>query len=65
MGVFAAMRKLLIILIFAAIGYREIPGLVRRKYWRELSAFIFLLGLALSLIILIWLGVKIPFLMPP
>ncbi|NLA26853.1 MAG: hypothetical protein GX878_05600 [Firmicutes bacterium] len=58
------MRKLLIILIFAAIGFREIPGLVQKKYWRELSAFLLLLGLALSLIILIWLGVKIPFLMP-
>ncbi|HOJ83206.1 MAG: hypothetical protein WBK24_05555 [Dethiobacteria bacterium] len=31
--------------------------------WRELAAFILLLGMGLILIILIWFGVEIPFLM--
>ena len=57
------MSKFLVLLIFTAIGLIEIPGLVRQKYWKELAAFLFLLGTGLILIVLIWLGVKIPFLM--
>lgn len=57
------MSKILVLLIFTAIGFMEIPGLVRQKYWRELAAFLFLLGIGLVLMILIWYGVKIPFLM--
>ncbi|HOB29412.1 MAG: hypothetical protein WAQ32_02510 [Dethiobacteria bacterium] len=56
------MSKFLILLVFTAIGLIEIPGLVRQRYWKELAAFLFLLGIGLVLIILIWLGVKIPFL---
>ncbi len=57
------MTKLLVLMIFAAIGIIEIPGLVKKKYWKELSAFLVLLGLGLMLIVLIWFGVKIPLLM--
>ncbi len=53
----------MVLFIFTAIGLIEIPGLVRQKYWKELAAFLFLLGTGLILIVLIWLGVKIPFLM--
>jgi apolipoprotein N-acyltransferase len=56
------LSKFLILLVFTAIGLIEIPGLVRQRYWKELAAFLFLLGIGLVLIILIWLGVKIPFL---
>lgn len=57
------MSKILVLLAFAAIGFIEIPGLVRQKYWRELAVFLFLLGIGLIVIVLTWFGVNIPFLM--
>lgn len=57
------MSKFLVLLVFAAIGLIEIPGLVRQKHWKELAAFLLLLGSGLILFILIWFGFYIPFLM--
>jgi hypothetical protein len=39
----------LIIIAFAVIGSIEIPGLVRKKLWRELIVFSILLSLGFSL----------------
>ena len=50
----------LLILAFLAMILFEVPGLIRREYWRELVAFSVLLLLAFTLSLLYVMGVKIP-----
>ncbi len=51
---------LLLVLVYLAMILFEVPGLIRKKYWRELVAFSVLLLLAFTLSLLQVLGVKIP-----
>lgn len=50
----------LLIMVFIAIVLLEVPGLIRKKYWRELTVFSLLLLLAFILSLLQTMGVKIP-----
>ncbi|MBO8169578.1 MAG: hypothetical protein H0Z35_10395 [Thermoanaerobacteraceae bacterium] len=51
---------ILLIAAFIGIALFEAPGLVQRKYWRELTAFLLFLVAAFILALLQVLGVKIP-----
>lgn len=51
---------LLLVLAYLAMILFEVPGLIRKKYWRELVAFSVLLLLAFTISLLQVLGVKIP-----
>ncbi len=50
----------LLIIAFAGIALYEVPGLVRKKYWREFAVFSFFFLLAFVLALLQTVGVKIP-----
>ena len=52
---------ILIIIIFAMIALLEIPGLVRKKYWPELTVFGVLSFLGFGLSLLIVSGVNPPY----
>lgn len=49
-----------IIAVFTMIAFFELPGLIRRKYWREVIAFSLLLFLGFVLYTLRHFGVKFP-----
>ena len=49
-----------IIAVFTMIVFFELPGLIRRKYWREVIAFSLLLILGFVLYTLRHFGVKFP-----
>ena len=49
-----------LIFIFILIIFFEIPGLIRRKLWRELAAFSVFLTIGFVLSFLQVIGVKIP-----
>lgn len=48
------------IVLFIGIILLEVPGLVKRKMWRELTAFFVYLWIGMALIIPQALGVKLP-----
>jgi len=50
----------LLIMVFIGIVFFEVPGLIRKKYWRELTVFSFFLLLAFILSLLQTIDVKIP-----
>ncbi|MDK2822481.1 MAG: hypothetical protein PWQ67_868 [Clostridia bacterium] len=52
--------KILLIIAFIGIALFEVPGLIQRKYWRELIFFLILLLLAFILSFLQVIGIKIP-----
>ena len=49
-----------LIFIFILIIFFEIPGLIRRKLWRELAAFSVFITIGFVLSFLQVIGVKIP-----
>lgn len=51
---------LLLFIIFIGVILFEVPGLVRKKYWRELTFFSLFLLVAFTLALLQVIGVKIP-----
>lgn len=54
------MMILALLLTFAGIAFYEVPGLIRQKRWRELSAFAVLLTVGFVLSLLQTIGVKVP-----
>ncbi len=50
----------LLIMVFIGIVLFEVPGLIRKRYWRELIAFSLFLLLAFTMTILQAIGVEIP-----
>ncbi len=50
----------LIIIVFIGVILFEVPGLVRKKHWRELTVFSFFLLLGFIMALLLTIGVKIP-----
>lgn len=50
----------LVVLAFLAIILLEVPGLVKKKMWRELVAFSVYLSIGMALSIPQVLGVKLP-----
>ena len=50
----------LLIMVFVGIALFEVPGLIKKKHWRELIAFSLFLLLAFILTLLQTIGVKIP-----
>lgn len=51
---------ILLVITFLGIILFEVPGLIQKRYWRELAAFSFFLLLAFVISLLQVLGVKIP-----
>ncbi|RJX28958.1 MAG: hypothetical protein C4554_01660 [Dethiobacter sp.] len=51
---------ILLIMVFTGVALFEVPGLIRKKYWRELIVFSFFLLLAFIMTLLQIIGVKIP-----
>ena len=51
---------ILLVIGFALVCFREIPGLILHKYWKELFVFSVLLGAAFILSLLLVLGVELP-----
>jgi hypothetical protein len=52
--------KILLIIAFIGIALFEVPGLIQRKYWRELIFFLILLLLAFILSFFQVIGIQIP-----
>lgn len=50
----------LLVLAFILITIIEVPGLIKKKAWRELAAFLFFLTLGFSLALPQVLGLKVP-----
>lgn len=50
----------LILLLFAGVVLMEVPGMVKKKMWRELVVFFIFLVLAMALSIPQVVGVKMP-----
>lgn len=51
---------LLLVLAFIGMALFEAPGLVRRRWWRELAVFAATLGLAFMLSLMRVIGVDLP-----
>ncbi|HBQ86478.1 MAG TPA: hypothetical protein DER33_05565 [Syntrophomonas sp.] len=47
-------------LLFAIIGFYQIPALVQRKYWRELAAYSVLMVVAFILTLMRVMELKLP-----
>lgn len=52
---------ILIVMAFFSLALLEIPGLIEKKYWRELAVFSLLLALGFILSLLLTLGVQFPY----
>ena len=50
----------LLIIIFAGIALMEIPDLLRKERWNELTTFLALLAIGFTLSILQTTGIKVP-----
>jgi len=50
----------LLLLGFGIVALIQIPGLVRKQWWRELTAFLVLWAAGLILSILLAVGVQLP-----
>lgn len=50
----------ILVLAFLGMALLEVPGLLRRRLWRELAAFATLLAIGFTLSFLQVLGVRIP-----
>ncbi len=51
---------LLILLVFGAVFWLQARPLIKKKQWREFSAFTALLGLGMAIIIPLVLGIRLP-----
>jgi hypothetical protein len=51
---------LLVVIIFGVIAWLEIPGMVQKKYWRELIVYCALLLPEFVLSLLLTMGVNFP-----
>lgn len=51
---------ILVVLAFLVIAYFNVPKLIRAKEWRELTVFMSLYTLGMTLSILLIIGVTIP-----
>lgn len=51
---------IIVLLIYIFIALVQVPGMIKKKYWRELAAFSFFYIAAFILSILYVLDVKIP-----
>jgi len=51
----------LVIIGFALVFLREVPGLIQQKYWRELIIFCLLMAVAFILSVLLAMGVRFPY----
>lgn len=49
-----------LIFIYALIAVFQVPPLVKKKYWLELTVFSLFLTLAFTFALLLGLGIKIP-----
>ncbi|HBN96404.1 MAG TPA: hypothetical protein DDZ66_08880 [Firmicutes bacterium] len=54
----------LVIIAYILVGLFEAPGLIRNKYWRELSIVAVLLSSSLTLSLLLAMGVRLPMIIP-
>jgi len=54
------MNVFFLLAVFAGIFVFEVPGLVYRKYWKELIVFLLFLGFVFTISLLAVLGVPIP-----
>lgn len=54
------MNVFFLVVIFGGIVIFEVPGLIYRKYWRELVVFFIFLGFAFMISLLAVLGVPLP-----
>lgn len=54
------MNVFLLLVLFGGIVIFEVPGLIYRKYWKELIVFFLLLGFAFIISVLVVLGIPIP-----
>ena len=54
------MKYLLLLIIFITIALFEIPGLVKKNYWRELVIFSLMLTFDFILYFLLIMGVDFP-----
>lgn len=52
---------ILVVGVFALIAGLQVPGLVRKGYWRELVVFSILLGMGFVLSVLLAMGVELPY----
>ncbi|AFM43018.1 hypothetical protein Desaci_4156 [Desulfosporosinus acidiphilus SJ4] len=50
----------ILILVFIGIALVEVPGLIRKKYWRELIVFSTFLSFSFIVALLQTIGVKLP-----
>lgn len=50
----------LLIMAFTGMALVEVPGLIRKKYWRELIVFVFLMLVGFILSLLLTLGINLP-----
>ena len=50
----------LLLLGFGIVALLQIPGLVRKQWWREFAVFLFLWAAGLILSILMFAGVNLP-----
>lgn len=51
---------ILFILGFILVILYEVPGIIRKKYWKELAVYSFLMSVAFTISLLYILRVKIP-----
>ena len=51
---------IIMVLAFAVIVFLEVPGLLKKKAWRDLAAFSFFLILGFTLALLQIMGVNMP-----
>jgi len=54
------MNVLFLLAIFGGIFVFEVPGLVYRKYWKELIVFLLFLGFSFTISLMAVLGVPLP-----
>ncbi|MCO1603275.1 hypothetical protein [Desulfosporosinus nitroreducens] len=50
----------LLVCVFVGVILFEVPSLIRKKHWRELTVFSILLSIAFGMAFLETIGVKIP-----
>ncbi|NLW48709.1 MAG: hypothetical protein GXY86_15455 [Firmicutes bacterium] len=51
---------IIILLVFITLALFDLPGLIRKKYWRELAVYSGLMLVALVLSVLMLLNVQLP-----
>lgn len=54
------MSVLLLVIVFLGVVLFELPGLIQKKYWRELITVSFFLSIGFILSLLLVMGIKLP-----